>query len=144
MKTLSDGMTALVTARVLSFALTGAGSGRLDVQPRDTAGGTAIQELTKGLGGGFTTERLGDSVRVRAGDSSGSVGTLRDSATFRGALADVPGTTVFAGYADVPRLLEVGRTGAAVRDRWAPVRAVGVVIGRSGTEFTGLVRIVIR
>jgi Protein of unknown function (DUF3352) len=140
----TDAATAIATARVLTLAVTGADSGRLDVQPRDSSATGTLTGLIDLLGGNVSAERVGDGVRFSLGDKDTSAGTLRDSAQFRDALGKVPGTTVVAGYVDVPRLLEVAKADGNTRTQWGPVRAVGLVVGQSGSETTTIVRIIVK
>ncbi len=149
LKKISDGVLAVLSSRVFSLAITGFGpagpTGQLDVQPRDAAGGKAITDLGAILAAqpGLAVEQAGDTVRVNLGDKDTSVGTLRDSELFRSALGSVPGTPELAGYLDVTRLLAASGAPAALRERWAPVHAIGLVAARNGTELTAIVRVVI-
>jgi hypothetical protein len=148
MKKVSEGVAAILSAKVLTLAVTALGAhpaGQLDVQPRDAAGATALTDLGALLGGqsGLSVSQAGDSVRVSLGDKETSGGTLRDSDDFRRALGSIPGTTDLAAYLDVRPLLAASGASDAQRAQWAPVHAIGMVVGRDGAELTAIVRIVI-
>jgi hypothetical protein len=134
-------LRALFSARMMRISMTSSASAQWELWPWDAEQGAAFAQAGELLGG--ESERVGDAQRVRLGFPDERGGALRDSALFRSTQGDVPGTTILAGYVEVPRLLIVTGVPEERRDRWAPVRAAGLVVGVSGSELTAVLRIIV-
>jgi hypothetical protein len=143
---ITDGITALLSAKLLSFALTSVG----DEMPglaitADTEGPAAAQAVVNGVTAlgpvGLTATTQGNRVEVKT-RTYAPTGKLADAALYRETIAGVPDAPYEAFFVDVTRF--TSGTGATSDRALAPVKAVGGGFALDGNDLVGLVRIVIR
>jgi hypothetical protein len=93
---------------------------------------------------GASVSANGSTVEIKTKGYAGGGGNLAGQALYRDALAGAPAKASTVVFADVQRLLDEAKLPADERAEFAPLKAVGIVVGAEDGDPVGQVRVLIR
>jgi hypothetical protein len=119
---------------------------KLLIQAADAGSAQRLAQLLdlNQAGPDFTTDVSGNSVSITSRSYNGGSGTLQDNPTYRTAMADAPDNTFLAGFVDIQKLVPSMDLSPDAQRYIAPIKAVGVSFGASGSNSEALLRVVIQ
>jgi hypothetical protein len=151
MQVLSGPIQSILTAKVISLAVTGISGGKpngeLSVDFRDAASAQSIMAAVQSLTGngplpGITITQSGNAVKAAMGSSAGG-GKLGGNALFNEATQGMSNAYEMA-YIDVQKLLAQTSTSSSADKEIAPIKAVAFAGSSSGSSSDVLIRVIIK